>query len=367
MTDDINQPNAENTKKNNNTLALLGSIFFIVITIVGLYVYIQYRDDYPSTDDAYVQAHVVNVAPQVSGPVITINVHNNQAVKKNDVLFTIDDRPFQARLSKAQAHLKMANQTVAASADAIKEGASEVTRMKANLDVTRKHAQRILQLVKKEQASIAAGDNARGELASAEAAYHAAKNKLAKIKANLGELSKENAQIRNALADLNNAQLDVDYTQVKAPEDGIITNFNLRPGTMVNAGIPLFQLIESRQWWVDANYKETQLKQIRPGQPATIILDMYPHHTFQGIVDSVSGGSGAAFSLLPAENASGNWVKVVQRFTVKVLFKQLNPQFPLRVGASSTVTIDTTNHNAAKKDKIAHSHTTETVASPTKS
>lgn len=340
-----NTASKKSTKKRNNALAILGSFLFILTTGSILFAYIQHRYRYPTTDDAYVQAHVVNVASEVSGPITAVNVRNNQAVKKGQTLFVIDDRPFQAQLAKAKARLTMANQTVAAAADAIKEGASEVTRMKANLEVTRKQAQRILQLVKKEQASIAAGDNIKGQLASAQAAYQAAKNKLAKIKANLGELSKENAQIRNALADLNNAQLDLDHTHVRASEDGVLANLTLRPGTMVQAGIPLFQLIESAQWWIDANYKETQLQRIHPGQAATITLDMYPNHPFTGTVESISHGSGAAFALLPTENASGNWVKVVQRFTVKVPFNAAHAPSPLRVGASSTVSIDTVSHS----------------------
>lgn len=329
------------SSRSKQTLLMIGSLVFIISTGITVFLYIQHRDRYPSTDDAYVETHVVQLAPQVSGSITAIAVYNNQIVNKGEVLFTIDNRPFQAHLSKAKAQLKIANQSVAGAADAIKEGEAEVNRMSANLEVTRKYTQRILQLVKTEQASLAAGDNARGQLKSAQAAYQAACNKLAKIKANLGELNKQNAAILNALADVKNAEWNLEHTQIKAPADGIITNFNLRPGTSVQAGIPLFQLVETNQWWINANYKETQLNRLKPGQVATIKVDMYPKVTFKGVVDSISRGSGAAFSLLPPENASGNWVKVVQRFPVKILFVHPPKDYPLRVGASSTITVDT--------------------------
>lgn len=334
-------PSKKNPQKSNLILALLGSLLFVITVLCGLFLYIQHRYCFPSTDDAYVNAQVVNIAPEITGAVTGVYVQNNQMVEKGELLFTIDDRPLQVRLEKAKANLKIANQTVAAAKNAIKEGISEINRIKANLELTRKQSQRILTLVKKGQNSIAAGDNIRGQLQSAEAAYEAAKNKLAKIKANLGEISDKNPRVLHAQADLNKAQLDMEHTQVKAPEKGIIANFNLRPGTLVPSGIPIFQLIESNPWWIDANYKESQLKRIHTGQKASIVLDMYPGHSFEGTVKSISYNSGSAFSLFPTENTTGNWVKVAQRFTVKVILNNEDRQYPLRLGASSRVTINT--------------------------
>lgn len=138
--------------------------------------------------------------------------------------------------------------------------------------------------------------------------------------------------------------------EVKAPATGIVSNLSLRPGNIVNAGQPLFSLIETSHFWVDANFQETQLTHIKTGLPATIKVDMYPDKKFDGVVESISHGSTNTFSLFPAENASGNWVKVTQRFTVRVKILKLDPEYPLRVGASCNVMIDTTQKPAEHKD-----------------
>jgi len=128
---------------------------------------------------------------------------------------------------------------------------------------------------------------------------------------------------------------------VTAQVNGIINNLSLRPGTIVQAKNPLFMLINAQQYWVDANFKETELTNIQPKQTEKIVLDMYPNHIFSGMVESISGSSGAAFSLLPPQNATGNWVKVTQRIPVKVIILDPDPKFPLRIGATATVTINT--------------------------
>ena len=186
------------------------------------------------------------------------------------------------------------------------------------------------------------GDDARAREREADAALDAAKSDLRRAVEQRGELGRENAQTRLALAKVDQAKLNLSDTEVRAPVDGVVAELELRPGSTVKAGVVLFALVDEQHWWVDANFKETALLRIQPGQPATVRVDMYPGKEFAGVVDSVSPASGAAFSLLPPENATGNWVKVTQRFPVKVLLKDLRPQYPLRIGASSSVTIDTT-------------------------
>jgi membrane fusion protein (multidrug efflux system) len=151
-------------------------------------------------------------------------------------------------------------------------------------------------------------------------------------------------QLRGAAAQLDKATHDRVRTHVTAPAGGWVTNISVRPGNVVQAGTPAFAVVEDGNWWVDANFKETDLGRIKPGQPATIRLDMYPGTTFEGIVESISAGSGASFSVLPPENATGNWVKVTQRFPVRVkITSQPDPDKPLRMGASATVKVDTTD------------------------
>jgi membrane fusion protein (multidrug efflux system) len=270
---------APSNKKKLKAIATAAAV--IALSIAG-FSYWRYLEIYPSTDDAYVQGHIINIAPQIAGKINQVAVVNNQVVKQGQSLFSIDPEPYQLAVNKAQ----------------------------AQLDLDQKNAERYITLANEGRASKLEGDEARAKL----------------------EVSK---------ATLAEAKLNLQYTQVTASRDGIITNLSLREGNVVAAGIPLFALIEAGNWWVDANYKETQLKRIYPGQSAKVELDMYPGLIFRGVVESVSGGSGAAFSLLPPENATGNWVKVTQRFAVKVKLLEQDPQHPFRIGASSTVTINT--------------------------
>jgi membrane fusion protein (multidrug efflux system) len=271
------------------------SLLALILIISGL-VYWRHNIYYPSTDDAYVQANIVNIAAQVTGPVQKIYVQDHQFVKQGGLLFTIDQAPFLLAVQTAQA---------------------EVVQRQAELNNTERSTARTLTLVAKALLPKASGDDAHMQLSVAKALLNAAQQHLAQ------------------------AQLDLQHTAVIAPADGTVTNFSVRAGTMVNAGVILFAFIEQANWWTDANFKETDLKRIKIGQPAEVTVDIYPGHVYKAIVQGISLGSGAAFSLLPPENATGNWVKVTQRFPVRVNIITNDPRFPLRVGASSTVTIDT--------------------------
>jgi len=141
------------------------------------------------------------------------------------------------------------------------------------------------------------------------------------------------------IARLDQAKLDLEYTRVFAPASGRIANFGLRPGSSVQAGIVLFAIISDEEYWVDANFKETELDDVRAGQRATIRVDMYRDHEFHGVVESLSAGSGTAFSLLPAQNATGNWVKVTQRVPVRVRVLDPDPKYPLRIGTTANVRV----------------------------
>jgi membrane fusion protein (multidrug efflux system) len=155
----------------------------------------------------------------------------------------------------------------------------------------------------------------------------------------LGEVGAKNAAVRGAAANLSQATLDLEHTKVYAPASGLIANFGLRPGSMVQREVPLFTIIGDEEYWVDANFKETELDRIVTGQKASVVLDMYKRHPFEGEVESLSGGSGSAFSLLPAQNATGNWVKVTQRVPVRVRITNPDPKYPLRVGTTATVRV----------------------------
>jgi membrane fusion protein (multidrug efflux system) len=267
------------------------------LAIIMIYCALGYFGRHPSTDDAYVQADTINIAAQVTGPVQTIAISDHQKVEQGQLLFTIDPAPYQIAVAKAQAAVDAA---------------------RASALLAEQNGQRILRLVKMGQEAKATGDSAQSQLDSARAV-----------------LAADTAQLAQA-------QLDLLHTKVVAPRAGIVTQFLLQPGNNIIANNTLFILVEQDHFWVDANYKETQVAHIKSGQPVKIVLDMFPKHVFHGVVDAVSSASGAVSSLLPPENASGNWVKVTQRFPVKILIQNPDANFPLRAGATATATIDTT-------------------------
>lgn len=325
---------------------LLKSIIWLVIIIAiiaGLLLYWQHSKLYPSTDDAYVNANVIHIAPQVSGPIAEIDAQNYQLVKKGQLLFMIDPRPFVIAVKSAEAQLDLTKQKIASLEASVKEATAEVNARQSELALAEKNQHRIMPLVRSGQISKQAGDDITSKAQVAQASLIAAQDQLHQAKAELGAIGDKNAQIRAAQAVLAKAQLNLSYTKVVAPSSGILVNFSIRQGNMVEAGQPLFDIVQSNTWWVDANFKETQLQRITSGQPATIVTDMYPNHIFHGVVRFISPGSGAAFSILPPENATGNWVKVTQRFPIKVVITDTSLKFPLRVGASATVSIDTAN------------------------
>lgn len=268
---------------------------FIVFSFLGWLTVHIYGEYFSSTDDAYINANVVQIAPRVTGKIDKVNVSNNQHVDKGQILFTIDAVPFQTALDYAQ---------------------SQVQLQQAQLTKAANTSQRIQELFIKKYASQQDSDNAIAALKTAQSSLAAAN------------------------ANLIQAQLNLGYTVVKAPVSGWLTNFNLREGDIVTIDQPLFALVDESEFWADANFKETEMENIKPGQHATIVTDLYPKHEFSGFVESISSGAGNAFSLLPPQNATGNWVKVTQRVPVKVRIINPDPNYPLRVGVSANVTID---------------------------
>ena len=270
------------------------AIFFGFSALIWLGVQI-YNHYYTSTEDAYINANVVQIAPRVTGKVVHLAITNNQYVKKDQPLFDIDPAPFQTAVDSAQAQVAIAEAQLA----------------KAAIE-----SQRTTPLVKQKYLSPQAGDNT-----------------LASLKTATGNLE-------YAKAGLAQAQLNLAYTNIKAPVSGWVTNLTLRTGDIISANQPLFALISDEEYWADANFKETEMQHIKPGQTATIVTDLYPGHTFRGRVESISGGAGSAFSLLPPQNATGNWVKVTQRIPVRVHIMNPDAKYPLRIGISATVTVN---------------------------
>lgn len=319
----------------------------VAILVLGLgwvgYRYREYTGIHIETSDAYLHAYSVRISPQVEGRVLQVPVKDQEHVKQGQLLLEIDPAPFKIAVEQAQAQLDLAKQQAAAAQAAVDAANAQVDRRQALLKNARSDAKRTLTLVRKGTLSQSQGDNAKAALKEAQANLDAAQADLRQAQKQLGAPGAQNARIRAAAAALDKAKLDLSYTRIDAPAAGIVSQITVRPGDMVQPGQALFPLVEDQSYWVDANYKETDLKRIQPGQPAKINIDMYPDKTFHGTVDSISPASGTAFSLLPPENATGNWVKVTQRFPVRVRILNDDPNHPLRVGATCAVTIDTSN------------------------
>ncbi len=326
-------------------LAKIGKVLLplmiLALLCAGSIWYWHHNRDYPSTDAAYIKAHVINIAPQVDGNVIDVKVQNHQFVTKGQLLFTIDSKPYQIELAKAQAQLDSTKDQISAADMAVDSAKAIVQEKQAELIDTRADTQRILALAKQNFESKSSGDLATKNLHVAQADLLSAQAQLRQAQQKRGLLGQDNSQLRAAETAISAAQLDIGYTQVFAPTDGFIDNFDLQAGDKVNAYQPVFVLIENNSWWLDANFKETQLSRIAPGQDVKVTLDMYPGKIFSGKVLSISSGSGTSFSLLPPENASGNWVKVTQRFPVKIILSAENQKYPYRLDASATATVDT--------------------------
>ncbi|MCF6764362.1 HlyD family secretion protein [Thiotrichales bacterium 19S3-7] len=331
--DTAETPNRSLTK----FFVLLG---IIIVVVIGCWGYFYYRSIYPSTDDAYVNAHAIHIAAEVSGKVDQVYVENNQYVKKGTLLFRIDPQAFQYKLENAQAKLQVAKAQVISDEKLIHVDIANVEKAQAQAWVAKMKANRIVELVKSGDASKEEGDEVVGSLKEANAQVRASQAQLAQAQSAL-DVAK--TQVLSAKAEVDTAKLNLSYTKITAPADGYVTDFDaIRHGSMINEGQNLFVLVADKTWWIDANYKETDMQHIKPGQKATVEIDMYPGVKLKGIVQSISYGSGTVFSLLPPENATGNWVKVTQRFPVKVLLDEpIENHLALRVGASADVVVDT--------------------------
>jgi membrane fusion protein (multidrug efflux system) len=299
---------------------------------------------YPSTDDAYLGAHVIDVGAAVSGRVAEVAVVENQPVKAGAVLFRLDGRPFDYAVGAARANLDQTLQIVGAGDAAIDGAQASVAQRRAAFVNAQAEAARARNLFKSGDVTKARLDTAQTALAMAQANLNGAQAELTRIETDLGQRSADNPRVRAALAALQTAEFNQEQAVVTAPADGYVTALTLRPGTLVRVNETLFHLVETKSWWVDANFRETDLARIRACDTAKVKLDMYPGVTLTGKVEGISAGSGSAFSLFPPENATGNWVKVTQRFPVRIRLDHPPADGrPLRLGASAWARIDTTS------------------------
>jgi membrane fusion protein (multidrug efflux system) len=343
VTQDAQSPAPQNWITRHRKSLLIGGP--TVLASIALIFYLA-GGRYVSTDDAYVQAARVEVSTDVSGRIAEIDVRDNQYVRKGDVLFKLDQRSFLIAVADAQAQLAGAQLKVPALQAAYRQRKAEEASARTTLAYQQREFARQTQLQAEGISSLAQLDQAKNNFQSAEQQLAAAEQQSASALADLGGNPSAPADsrpvVRQAQAALDHANLELSYTIVHAPIEGIVTKVeNIQVGDHVDAAASLFALMSSGNIWVEANFKETDLAYVRPGQRATFTVDAYPSKTFTGKVMSTSPGTGSSFSLLPPENTSGNWVKVVQRLPVRISIDNADASLPLAAGMSALAQVDT--------------------------
>ncbi|HEX3896792.1 MAG TPA: HlyD family secretion protein [Rudaea sp.] len=338
-------------RKRNLVLWIAGPA---VVLVIGAYFYVT-SGRFVSTDNAYVQADQVNIASQVPGRVVEVLVHENQAVKKGDILFKIDSQPLEIAVARNEAQLNSVHSLLGAaragfrSAQATVKSADEALRVN-DAQYKRMRELRARGLVAEKDVDDAANNyaNARGTRDSDVAAVAKAEGLLGGLPTTPDERL---AAYKLAEVTLAQARLDLEHATVRAPMDGTIGKQNLQPGDFLAIGQAAMPLIATQSMWVNANFKETELTNVVIDQPATVEVDTYPGKKWKAHVASISPASGAEFSILPPQNATGNWVKIVQRIPVRVVIDDQDdgPNHPvqvLRAGMSAIVEIDTGRQNS---------------------
>jgi membrane fusion protein, multidrug efflux system len=330
------------------SLLLLGPI--VVLAVAG-YVYMK-SGRYASTDNAYVKSDKVIVSAEVSGPITHVEVHENEHVKKNDVLFVIDDGPYRVALERAEAQLAAVDSFIESLEASYRQRLEQLELARMNVAYTEHELERETGLAERGLGSDVDVDRARHEYDVARQQIPILNEALAQLRAQLGgDLEagiRAHPAYRAAKSAVDGAKLDLELTVVRAPFGGVASRVPVT-GQYVAPGTAAMSIVADGNAWIEANFKETDLAHVEVGQPARILIDTYPDRDWRGTVESIGQATGAEFSVIPAQNASGNWVKVTQRIPVRISVRVAENDPTLRSGMSSTVEIDTGYQRPAPK------------------
>jgi membrane fusion protein (multidrug efflux system) len=355
MAEDENPTEAKKSRPWARRLRIVILILGPAILIgVGLWYYLSHKG-LVSTDDAFVGQNFVMISTQIAGRVTSVPAHTHDTVTQGEVLLKLDPAPFKAAVSADKAKLN----SVAAQVQALKAqyqaDQAQIAGAEAQVAYLRREVKRQGPLAKQNVITNAKLDKARTALTQAQHKVASLKADQAQALAHLNGNPKqplaENAKYQAAEAALKQAKLNLSYTVVRAPSAGQLGDVNVLPGAVVSPGQATFPLVESGEAWIKANFKETALTHMHPGDPATVTVDSYPGYTWKGHVESISPGSGEVFSLLPPQNASGNWVKVVQRVPVRIAIPHRPGRPTLRAGMSAEVTVNVRHHQSHNRTK----------------
>ncbi len=307
---------------------------------------------YVSTDDAYVQADKLMVSSDVSGVVAEIDIKEGQRVAKGDVLFRLDRKPFEIALADAESQLAQSALNIRSMEQDYRRMQADIEAERAQLNLAESSYTRQAALLKIGGTAEMTVDQARATLETARATLNSLQQQaavqLVKLGGRVGLPVEQQPEYLKAKAARDEAARQLDHTVVRAPFDGVVTQVSsLQPGAMIVSSMAAFMptsavgLVATRNVWVQANLKETDLTYVRPGNPVTVAVDALPGGSLKGTVDSISPATGSSFSVLPSENSSGNWVKVVQRVPVRIRLNVAENDSVVRAGMSATINIDT--------------------------
>jgi membrane fusion protein (multidrug efflux system) len=316
----------------------------VLLLLAGLYFYAVGGREV-ETENAYVKANIVAISSGVTGRVIEVFVQDNQPVQAGAVLFRLDPSPYQIAINGARAQMDVVLSDVQSLRAEYRATLLEAAETEERIEFLKRQLERQERLKEKGMTRADQYDEALHNLESARRRLDSVREKANRVLASLNGDPKlpgeRHPRYAEAQAIYDAAMLDMARSYIHAPVPGVVSNMKLQVGEYVEKGEPMFSLIESGPLWIEANYKETQLTHMRVGQPATVVADAYPDHGFKAVVEAIAPATGAEFAVLPPQNATGNWVKVVQRVPVRVRVEQAAGQPPLRAGMTVTVSVDT--------------------------
>jgi membrane fusion protein (multidrug efflux system) len=323
----------------------LALMFLGPLTIAGISLWVyMHGGRYVSTDNAYIKHDIIAISSEISGRVVEVIPQDNQRVQKDELLFRIDDRPLQIALARSKANLLSVQGNIESEKADYISAQLDIVKAENDLEFSRKEMERIRQLTRTRSLPEAQFDQAEYTWRNMQNVLDSKKQDLLVAKAQLIDPTMPTAQhpsYLQAQAELDKVLLDISHLEIRAPADGIAANVSVHEGEYVIAGAQLFSLVSEDRMWIEANFKETDLTWVRAGQPVTVTIDAYPGQEWQAQVLGITPATGAEFSLLPAQNSSGNWIKVVQRIRVNIVLTDYDGVLPLSSGMSSVVDIDT--------------------------